>query len=297
MKVMQIVHNPTAGNASHNRNTITELASREAEVVHYVSTEEEDWERFYRNKKDILMVAGGDGTIHKSAKVLLKNKIPNRKVPLRLIPLGTANNIATTLGINGRSSMKKATKKHFDCGQVSGGGADEFFLESVGAGIFPALIQEMKNNPIDNQDPPKKLNKTLEVLLQIVKDFSAKKAKIKLDGFTIKGKFLLVEVMNINFIGPNLKLAPNADPGDGRFDLVMIPERNRKALVSFLERMIKGKATDMELHSFTHTLRGEKIKLKWEGDQVHIDDDQVTEYSGEKLNIKILPGALSFYVH
>ncbi len=54
-------------------------------------------------KVDFIVAAGGDGTIRKITKELLDRKLSEKTWPIALLPLGTANNIAQTLEINGTS--------------------------------------------------------------------------------------------------------------------------------------------------------------------------------------------------
>lgn len=298
----QIIHNPTAGNGEHSKERLLDIFKKPGECFNYASTDDDGWEEFEKNNPDIIFLAGGDGTIHKLAAVLLKKKSIEQQTPIHLLPLGTANNIATTMENfikpDNFSWKPEMEGKLFDCGRVKKLKDQFFFLESVGMGIFPELIYEMKKSKIEEEDPAKKLNRTLKVLLKIVREFKAEKAKIKIDGIKIKGTFLMVELMNIKFIGPNLKFAPNADPGDGFFDLIMISEDHRPAFEAYLEKLIDGKTPknqlETDLKTFVKTLRCRKAKLQWEGSKIHVDDDLISGYSGKKIKLKNSPEALYF---
>mgnify|MGYP002795070532 CR=1 FL=1 len=223
MKNILIVHNPTAGYAEHSKQYLIDLFLGTGIIVAYISSDEEGWEESIHNKPDAIYLAGGDGTVHSLALELLKIN-PEDRPPVLLMPLGTANNIAATLSIKGKDVFQaidpRTEKKKFDCGEVSGIEGDEIFLEGVGMGIFPELIAEMKKQEFS---PEEKLDRTLKVLLKIVKTHTAQKAKIELNGLTIKGSFLMIEVMNTRYIGPKLQLAPEADPWYGFLNLLLIP--------------------------------------------------------------------------
>lgn len=302
MRKAQIIHNPTAGNAGHTKKKLLEIVKEPGHQIDYVSTDDEGWEDFQKNKPDVIFLAGGDGTIHKLAAVLLKREPGEQRTPVHLLPLGTANNIATTLENfkNSGGMVPKLEKKgkKFDCGLVKNLDDQEFFLESVGMGIFPELIYEMKKSKVEDDNPSDKIKRTLKVLLKIVREFKAEKAKVIVDGIKIQGTFLMVELMNIQFVGPNLKFAPNADPGDGFFDLIMISEDDRPAMEDYLEKLIEGKTPQKELEAdlkkFVKTIRCSKAKMKWEGSKIHVDDDLITKYSGEKFKLKNSPGVFNF---
>jgi len=296
MKTIQIIHNPTAGKGHHSKEQLIELVTAAGQGFHYASTEDSDWKDFHRNKIDAYLVAGGDGTVRKLAMVLLSNKLLQQK-PIYLLPFGTANNIAETLTpeFDTQFDLKSKIKK-YDCGRMDGLGSDEYFVESMGFGIFPELISAMEEEPLNGVGPEEELDRTLQVLLEIIKNFKAKKAKIKAHGIKIKGTFLLVELLNIQHIGPKLKLAPDADPGDAYFELVMIPEEGREDLIYYIKNLIQGKPNPVDPLRFIRTLKVKKVKMKWKGSEFHVDDDILGGYSGNKITGEVVPGVLEFYV-
>jgi len=298
MKIIQIIHNPTAGDGQHSVESLINMVRLAGHEYNYASTDDSGWKDFHQNNRDAFLVAGGDGTVRKLAVELLENQLILRK-PIILLPLGTANNISETLEISTESVIPNleltGSVKKFDCGKISGLEKDTFFIEGLGFGVFPALIEEMEKVETGNLNPAEEMEKTLEVLMDIVKNFKAKKATIKADGIKIKGSFLLVELLNIQTIGPNLKLAPNADPGDAYFELVMIPERARDEFTNYLENMIAGKIDHVDLNKSIKTLRVNSVKMKWKGTELHVDDDIVKNYSGKSFSAEVIPSALEFY--
>lgn len=64
-----------------------------------------------RHRPDILVIAGGDGTVHQTlSKVLLEHEhSPATPIPqILIIPIGTMNNLATTLGLTRHPAVKLA---------------------------------------------------------------------------------------------------------------------------------------------------------------------------------------------
>src|SRR5262249_49044542 len=91
-----LVHNPTAGTKSHDKGSIIE-ALRLADIkVDYVSTKDDDVKRALQHACDIVIAAGGDGTIG-----YVFTHLADRSVPIGILPLGSANNIARSLGMAG----------------------------------------------------------------------------------------------------------------------------------------------------------------------------------------------------
>src|SRR5438067_1635676 len=91
-----LLHNPKAGRGHPTGAELTELIRAAGHKVRYRSTKEGKYPRVLDAPADLVVAAGGDGTIRKVAVRLV-----GRGVPLTIIPLGTANNIATSLGICG----------------------------------------------------------------------------------------------------------------------------------------------------------------------------------------------------
>ncbi|MBC8770583.1 hypothetical protein H4O18_21510 [Arenibacter sp. BSSL-BM3] len=301
MKTAQLIHNPTAGTAAHCKDELLTIVRKAGYKADYISTQNlEVWENFNPNEAEVIFLAGGDGTVHKLAEKLLL-KMKDKSVPIHLLPMGTANNIARTLKIptvlEGHTLNQKRSIMNFDYGSVKGLPNKEFLLESAGFGVFPHLIHKMKKNNDKNLAPQDELNLAIKVLLKIVTKFKAQKATIKADGIKIKGKFILIELMNIQYLGPNVKLAPHANPGDGHFELVLIPEKARDGLKNYLNEMVNGKSDNLSLGKFVKTIRVRSIKLKWAGNKMHVDDSLINDYSAKKIKIKVLPSALSFYTN
>lgn len=301
MKKAQIIHNPTAGDGAHDKEAIVKQIKNAGFNLDYVSTDDEDWEAFTKNEMDVIFLAGGDGTVRKLAGALLKSGLCQKHIPIYLLPLGTANNIATTLDIinnlNSVSNENKEDIRKFTCGKINGLKEEGFFLEGVGFGIFPELISKMKETEKEGETPEEKLDRSFEVLLEIVKDYKPQKAKIKADGIKITGKFLLVELMNIKYIGPNLEFAPNADVEDEFLDLVLIPEKKRKILVKYIKGLKKGNSGFRNMENFVKILRVQKSKIKWKGSKLHVDDNLIEDYSGQKIKMKMNSHSLEFFTN
>jgi diacylglycerol kinase (ATP) len=64
---------------------------------------------------------------------------------------------------------------------------------------------------------------------------------LTLDATPLTGDFLLLEVLNTPCIGPNLVLAPDANPSDGFFSVVTAEEEHREALSNHLRHRLEGR--------------------------------------------------------
>lgn len=299
MKKIQLIHNPTAGSGRHDKESLLQGFSKYGGDIQYIATSEDQWTDFAKQTADVIYVAGGDGTVRKVADALFKHNLPREACPpIGIIPLGTANNIAETLGLASNEKEfvvnPKAALKTFDCGAIEGAIGEDFFLESFGVGIFPELIRRAKEEDVSNEDQEREIQHVLRLMYDTVKSYDSQKAKIKVNGFTIKGSFLLIEVMNIKTVGPNIELAPNADPGDGFFDLILIPESKRAELLEYVSSRIRGETPVRGLEDFASCLRAQELSLKWKNPLLHVDDILITDFKGGKIKLRMLPKALAF---
>ena len=293
MKVAKLIHNPSAGDEDHSKKELVSLIESKGFECHYSSAKDPDWE--IEDDTDFLIIAGGDGTVRKAVKKLVARNLLEKQFPIALLPRGTANNIAATLGLGDDSakivqSWNFKNIKKIDLGKISG--AEElFFLEGFGFGVFPRLIKEMKETADDPATPQEALEKARNVLIEIIDSYKPKSCTIDIDGTKHSGKYLLVEILNIRSIGPNLDLAPTADPGDGLFEVVLIADSQKDLLKEYVLNKLQNINTPVKFNS----ILAKNIMIKWDGKLAHVDDELI-EINKQEVKVQILEGVLDFLV-
>ncbi len=296
MKIVNLLHNPTAGNEDHDREELTSLMEKNGFECQY-SSMKKNWKDI-DEKVDFIVAAGGDGTIRKITKELLDRKLSEKTWPIALLPLGTANNIAQTLNIEGSTeeiiqSWHHGHIKEFDVGRIYHLPKVEFFLESLGYGLFPYLIKKMKKvGKKEIQTPEQEIRTALESLHEIIFSYEPKQCNLKMDGIDHSGKFLMTEIMNTKLIGPNLFLSPHGDPGDGEFEVILIPEKDKENLAAYISDKLKGVESPYTFHQF----KAKEIAVSWEGTHMHVDDEIIKIEKGVEIEIELRKGLLEFMV-
>ncbi|WP_187261011.1 diacylglycerol/lipid kinase family protein [Pontibacter beigongshangensis] len=285
-----LLHNPEAGFEQYTPEELIKELKKKGYDVNYASIKEDDYEDYLHDPGDLLVVAGGDGTVQKIATLLT-----GRKVPIGLLPLGTANNIAATLGIKGEpaeiiASWNLNIKKPFDVGVLETSKGKKQFIEAVGLGIFPELIKKRENDEEEFNSREEELQDALEHQQEILKKATPFRATIQLDEQQLEGDYLLVEIMNIKYTGPNMDLAPKADPGDGWLDVVLVKEQERKKFSSYLKACLRG---DKNLDQF-EVYRAKQIEITSDCKRFHIDDDTQKNNKETKLKLGLVPQGLEF---
>jgi diacylglycerol kinase family enzyme len=268
-----LIHNPGAGqHAKKDLERLLAIIRESGHEVRYKSAKDDDWAEALDDPADLVAVAGGDGTVARVIK-----KMVGRGVAVAPLLAGTANNIATTLGIVGRPledlvhGWKEARRVKLDVGVAEGPWGKRYFVEGVGAGLFAQTVPLVDSDPRLKQlkTPADKVRFALEKLEERVARLQPVPVKASLDGKDVSGDYLMFEALNIAYVGPNLFLAPDSNQGDGQFDLVMVSEAERDRLTHYLRHWQEKKPRLAVLPS----LHGKHLQIDWTGFRVHIDDE------------------------
>ncbi len=92
-----LVHNPKSGkHQKTSKRELLDLLSAAGHETTYQSTKKHDWKQSMEEPGELVVIAGGDGTIAKVLKLLA-----GRHIPVAVLPTGTSNNIAISLGLHG----------------------------------------------------------------------------------------------------------------------------------------------------------------------------------------------------
>jgi diacylglycerol kinase (ATP) len=240
-----LVQNPNSGPGGSDRDRLVRLLGDNGFSVTYCSTKQKGWEHVLDDPGDLVLVAGGDGTVGHVAERLV-----GRGVPFAVLARGTANNIAKSLGFTGSAEetvagLRRSVPRPLDAGTVRGRWGTRHFLEGVGLGLFArtmCLVDERSEaGRIESAEGEEALTRDLRYLARVLDQLQPQSWQVEADGVDRSGQYLLCEVMNIRSVGPNLILAPDADSGDGWLDLVLAGPEDRHQLQAYLAARIAGR--------------------------------------------------------
>ena len=246
-----------------------------------------DLGRLLDAEAELVVAAGGDGTVSEAARL-----VAGHEVPLALLPIGTANNIALGLGIRGTladivESWASATRRPLDLGRVRGAGVELRFLEAAGGGLIPAGIAAHEAQPGAEQAPVgQKLPEAIRAYRDALGALKPRRCTVTLDGTSMTDDFLLVEALNTRAVGPHLELA-DADPSDGRLSVVLATEAQRGEIDEYLRALDAGDSVRLPLAS----MLARDVEVRgWE--RLHIDDRLISVPGGAPVSAHIEPAAL-----
>jgi diacylglycerol kinase (ATP) len=301
MKVT-LIHNPDAGDDKQpSGDQIIRLIRKAGHKIKYFSSKDKKWKKALKKPGDIIAVAGGDGTVGGVARRLVDNR-----TPIAVLPMGTANNIANTIGVTGRTfedlinGWNAAQCVNFDAGVAKGPWGIRHFIEGFGVGLFAETMFRIDNGQHPHvsraEDPEEEISAALKVLKKQLSSYPAKELTVRLDGQDLSGDYYMLETMNVRYIGPNLELVPRAEINDGLFDVVFVARGEQAKLRRYISDHLGHKRSRASL-----TVRqGRHLQVEWKSSQVHIDDMTWPEdgdgdrFLSIAIDVKIDPGALVF---
>ena len=234
----------------------------------YASTDEEGWENTLEIVPDLVAIAGGDGAV---GKVL--RRLAGSSVPATLLPLGTANNIAASLGLSADldelvGSWTSGQLRRYDLGTITGPDGEGLFVEAVGGGLFADAIARAEDSASGTED---KVELGLRILRGVVADAEPRPWQLRLDAIDESHDLLAVEAMVIGRTGPGIPLAPTADVGDAMLDVVFVGEPERKQLATYVDgRLANASPSPPQLP----IRRAKDVELvPPEGTRLRVDDE------------------------
>jgi diacylglycerol kinase family enzyme len=286
-----LLHNESAGSEKHAADEIRAAISRAGhEVIEIIAGLEGLISSIRARPCEVIAVAGGDGTVGRAACALA-----GCGIPLAILPLGTANNTALSLGVRGEldelvQGWSSARPVPFDLATLGAGDTLAPFSEAAGWGIFPAVIASTAR--MSSQDEPEStLERDRSVFQSVIESAVPRPYTIQVDGVSVTGEFLLVEIVNIPLIGPRLALSPDSDPSDGLLELMVAGESERTALY---ELASTGWVTsDVRLR----TLRGKHITVDTKDAAFHRDGSLVQRTTKHtEFSVTVEPGSVNYLV-
>jgi diacylglycerol kinase (ATP) len=246
-------------------------------------------EQAVRENVDLVLGAGGDGTIR-----IICSSLANTGIPFGLIPAGTGNLLARNIGIpldevaalgvafDGvdkamdlvRLTVDDQPPDHFavmagiGLDAVIMEGADPNLKKAVGSAAYFVSAAKNANHPamhatiaVDDQPP-------------------------------FRRRAHLIVVGNVGFLLANIQLIPGARADDGRLDVLVASPRTLRDWVRLTTRVLtRRRQPDDQLDRLT----GHRVTITVdERDQFQLDGDNVGECS--TLTAEVVPGALRLRV-
>ncbi|MGI8487484.1 lipid kinase [Pectobacterium sp. S5] len=192
--------------------------------------------RAYADRVDFVIIGGGDGTLNSAAPGLVDTGLP-----LGVLPLGTANDFARTVGIprdirQAVQVIANGQQRIVDLGEVNG----HLFFNVSSIGFSAALARGLSAKS-------KKRWGTLGYALaafKLLKQSRPFRVEIEHDGIKERVRTVQVSVGNGRFYGGGMAVADSAAPDDGLLDVYSLEVSHwweMVALIPFIRRGTHGR--------------------------------------------------------
>jgi diacylglycerol kinase (ATP) len=260
--VLTLIHNPTAGDEGPEPGELVTMLERSGHAVRYCDSKK-DIDAALAEEAELVLVAGGDGTVGK----VLRRIGPG--IPVAVMPLGSANNIACALGHDVPPSdllaaLRDPSPTRFDVAVAAGPWGACRFVEAIGLGPLACALAAGDDANVSGDDS---IRYGRAAFRRFFEEAEPRRIHLTLDGRSAELDVVMLEILNINQIGPRLRFAPAADPGDGQLDVVCVPTERRGELLAWLDDPDAAESPFL-----AEKARAITVACDASGD-VHVDDD------------------------
>lgn len=271
--------NPNAG-ASSKRKLQQQFITFLKLQPHLVVIQWEDKNNFkpvedYINTYDYIIAIGGDGTVNRIAQA-----ISGTSKKLGIVPLGSGNGLARTLGISTNpfkawKQLQSATPTRIDAGLCN----NSLFLCTSGMGFDAEVAHRFSTSH------QRGLLTYIKLVFAVALKYTSKPVKIEINGTAIETKVYMITCCNAGQYGNEFYIAPNAVLHDGALNLIIIPAFNIitliKIILAFSVKSVKSTPYIIRKTITSCTVYSDLPIL------VHADGDALQQ--GTTVQFKILP--------
>lgn len=234
---------------------------------------------------DRIIAAGGDGTVHEIACVLMGSQ-----TTLGILPMGSVMNTARALNIprdlDQAAALLRADRRvRVDVGCATLADSRAYFLEAASVGLDASVLSYA--NRLD-----KGQWRALPRLLRFLVRYAPRRATLAIDGQRQEVQAFTISVAIGPYGGPALTLAPDAKVDDGQFDVVVRERFSRLELLRHMAAIAGGRRS---YHPKARTYRGQRVAVR------ALRHPMTVYADGQRLGqtpveFSIRPGALSVVV-
>lgn len=234
------------------RNAVGHWRGQGVQLEVRVTWEEGDAERYVAEAidhgVDVIVAAGGDGTLSAVAETLAHREEPADTLPsLALVPMGTANDFATSAGIpndpdDAFALIAQAPARPIDLLRVDADGK-RWWCANLASGGFGTQVTVETDAGLK-----KMLGGLAYVITGIAKLGRIEPITARLTGPDLKweGGFIALGIGNGRQAGGGQQLCPQALIDDGLLDVTVVPELDGEVAATLGQMLTGGKDAALE---------------------------------------------------
>jgi len=232
---------------------------------------------------DLLIAAGGDGTLHAVMNALLRLPF-EKQPPIAILPLGTGNDFAKMMGIT-PALLKKQTP-NFQLNAVDAvccGG--HYYINDFGTGLFSQAT--FRYHHLSPRIPGQA--RYIAAALGAIAQAKDQIVRIEADGALLfEGPMTFAAVCNGRWTGGRFLMNPNGSVIDGILDVYVCHGMQRLELLRHFPKLLKGH--HIKLQGIKHWA-AQTIKISSADLRHYQTDGEIFPFPGQ-LQIEVRPSAL-----
>ncbi|HEX8550124.1 MAG TPA: diacylglycerol kinase family protein [Abditibacteriaceae bacterium] len=183
-----------------------------------------------------VAAAGGDGTLGEVLNGVMRAQTDTT---IAILPVGTGNDFARTLGILdlglALETLKSGEARRIDVGVARSAQGERFWLNIAGAG-FDAVVAHRINSGKFLRGTPA----YIAAVLATLRTFRAARLELLCDDKTERFGALMCAVANAQSYGGGMRIAPDAKLDDGLFDVCTIADASSLEFVRAFPSVFRG---------------------------------------------------------
>jgi diacylglycerol kinase (ATP) len=301
-----IILNPTAGGGRARRmseHILVGLERRGVRATMVATTVPREAVRLAleaaRSGVDLVVAAGGDGTVHETANGLLRALAQGVDGPvLGVLPVGTGNDFAKLLGPlddldRSMDILVTGETRRFDAAQAYWDGADHWFVNAAGTGIDVEVVRQILRK--SGRSSPG-VGRYLAAVVRALVHYRAIPLRITMDDQSIERDTMIIAAANGRCIGGGFWICPRAEPDDGRFDICIVNRVSFLGALRALPLIMRGKH---EKHRKVEMYRARQVEIEALGPDplfFQMDGELHEPPDTRTLTLRIVPKALPVMV-
>ncbi|MEP6858711.1 MAG: diacylglycerol kinase family protein [Gemmatimonadales bacterium] len=237
-----------------------------------------------RNGANTIVVVGGDGTCSKVAQEMLT---AGSECALAIIPCGTGNDFAKTLGVAGASPAEifrlvaRGITTRIDVGRADG----RYFINSCGFGFDASVLEATQTVRFLKGD-------ALYIYSALAQLLSYRGLDVTIDGARrVQGtKLLMAVASNGRWLGGAFRIAPTASVTDGRLDFCLLADNNVLGRIRIFAGALRG--THLGLPGVT-SIKADSLSLTFADRPAMEMDGELQQAISRTVRIECVPKALT----
>lgn len=248
-----------------------------------------------RARVDLVIAAGGDGTVHEVANGLLTAYSQGVDGPvLGVLPVGTGNDFAKLVGPlddleRSLDILVEGQVRRFDACIARWGDRQHWFVNAAGTGIDVEVVRQIFRKRGRGGNPTMKY---LTAVLRALVTYRAVPLRIRMDDHTIERDTMIIVASNGRSVGGGFWVTPEAEPDDGLFDICVVNEVSFLGALSVLARVLRGAHTT---HRKVEMYRAAEVEIEAMGADplfFQLDGELHEPPDARTLTLRLMPSAL-----